>query len=193
MDLFQLPLLIGLLIGAYVSGSILGAAVVQTLSGLRDVRQLGSGNPGATNMLRHHGVLAALGTLVIDAAKALPTLMLASHLQLSAIPTSAIALAVFIGHLWPLFHDFQGGKGVATAFGIAFSLNAPLAAALLGTWLISLGIGRYSSVAAVITALAAPCYAWVLAPDYTALLGILGMALVVTHRSNIRALIRGEH
>ncbi len=182
---------------AYLIGSISFAVVVSKLFGLPDPHSYGSGNPGATNVLRTGNKTAALLTLVGDGLKGFATVIAAYHLGVSwgdaSLATAGAALAVFVGHLYPVFHRFKGGKGVATAAGIAFGLSWQLGIGLLIVWLVMAILFRYSSLASMVTAIAAPPLgfyflgnwpeAWVLIP--------IALLLLWRHRANIRKLLAG--
>jgi glycerol-3-phosphate acyltransferase PlsY len=184
---------------AYLLGSISFAVVVSRAMGLPDPYTHGSKNPGATNVLRTGNKFAAALTLIGDAAKGwlavtLARAVLGDPSQASVnILLGLVAIAVFVGHLYPIFHRFKGGKGVATAAGILFGINWALGLATLGTWLIVAVFKRYSSLAALCAAVFAPIY-------FTFLFGLqpMGLAIVVMsalliyrHRSNIRNLLNG--
>ncbi|MBM3349786.1 MAG: glycerol-3-phosphate 1-O-acyltransferase PlsY [Betaproteobacteria bacterium] len=184
---------------AYLLGSISFAVVVSRSMGLPDPYTHGSKNPGATNVLRTGNKFAAALTLIGDAAKGwlavtIARAVLGDPSQASVnILLGLVAIAVFIGHLYPIFHRFKGGKGVATAAGILFAINWSLGLATLGTWLIVAVFMRYSSLAALCAAVFAPIY-------FTFLFGVqpMGLAIVVMsalliyrHRSNIRNLLNG--
>ena len=184
---------------AYLLGSISFAVVVSRAMGLPDPYTHGSKNPGATNVLRTGNKVAAALTLIGDAAKGwlavtLARAVLGDPSQASVnILLGLVAIAVFIGHLYPIFHRFRGGKGVATAAGILFAINWALGLATLGTWLIVAVFMRYSSLAALCAAVFAPIY-------FTFLFGVqlMGLAILIMsalliyrHRSNIRNLLNG--
>src|ERR1700693_931334 len=146
--------------GAYLVGSVSFAVLVSKLFGLPDPHSYGSGNPGATNVLRSGNKAAALLTLFGDGVKGFAAVAIAYRLGVSwgdaSLATAGAALAVFIGHLYPIFHRFAGGKGVSTAAGIAFGLSWQLGLAALAVWLAVAFAFRFFSLAAVVTALAAP-------------------------------------
>lgn len=184
---------------AYLLGSISFAVVVSRVMGLPDPYTHGSKNPGATNVLRTGNKVAAALTLIGDAAKGWVAVTLARAVlgdpsqESVNILLGLVAIAVFMGHLYPIFHRFQGGKGVATAAGILFAINWALGLATLGTWLIVAIFMRYSSLAALCAAVFAPIY-------FTFLFGLqpMGLAILVMsalliyrHRSNIRNLLNG--
>src|SRR6266566_5014042 len=135
---------------AYLLGSISAAIVVARVMCLPDPRDVGSKNPGATNVLRYGGKLAAILTLLGDMLKGVLAVVIARAVTDDAAVLAASALTVFLGHLFPLFFGFKGGKGVATAFGVAFALNLWLGALLAGTWLLTALITRYSSLSALV-------------------------------------------
>lgn len=185
-------------IGAYLIGSISFAVVMSRVFGLSDPRTYGSKNPGATNVLRSGSKKAAIATLVGDAAKGWFAVWLAIFLQdrynLSEMDIALVAIAVFLGHLWPVFFRFVGGKGVATALGVLLGLNVWLGLATLATWLIIAYAFRYSSLAALVAAVFAPFYYALLFGADAKLLAVLVMSalLLYRHRSNIGNLIAGK-
>ena len=151
-----------LTLGAYLVGSLSFAVIVSRLMGLDDPRTYGSQNPGATNVLRSGNKQAAMATLLFDALKGyFPVLLVKLYgpaFGLDDRAVALVALAAFIGHLWPVFFAFKGGKGVATAAGILFGVEPLLGAAVMGTWLIVAFFFRYSSLAALAASLFAPAY-----------------------------------
>jgi acyl phosphate:glycerol-3-phosphate acyltransferase len=181
-------------VGAYLLGSVSFAVLVSRAFGLDDPRTYGSGNPGATNVLRSGRKLAAALTLLGDAAKGWLAVWLAQwfmpeNLMLDAL----VALAVFLGHLFPVFLRFKGGKGVATALGVLLALNVWMGLAALGTWLLVALIFRFSSLAALLAAAAAPVYAWLfyLPREYIAASILMSLLLIWRHKQNIRNLLAG--
>ncbi|HEY0588369.1 MAG TPA: glycerol-3-phosphate 1-O-acyltransferase PlsY [Pseudoduganella sp.] len=190
-----------LIIGAYLLGSISFAVVVSKFYGLDDPRTYGSGNPGATNVLRSGNKGAAVWTLIGDAFKGWLAVFLVDHFQqqlgLGYQADQAIALvavAVFVGHLWPVFFKFVGGKGVATALGVLLALNVWLGLATLATWAVVAYAFRYSSLAALIASVFAPFYYGLLfgaEPQLAAVLAMSGL-LVWRHSKNIANLIAGK-
>ena len=186
---------------AYLVGSISFAVVVSKCMQLPDPHSYGSGNPGATNVLRTGNKLAAVLTLLGDALKGFIAVMLARWLlgdesltsTLGSWVLSGVVIAVFLGHLFPIFHGFKGGKGVATACGILFGINWVLGLATLGTWLIVATFMRYSSLAALSAAIFGPLYfvfLFGLQPMGIALL-VVSLLLIWRHRSNIQNLLNG--
>lgn len=194
-DLLLIPI-------AYLIGSISFAVVVSKCMRLPDPHSYGSGNPGATNVLRTGNKLAAVLTLIGDALKGFFAVMLARILlgdesltsTLSSWLLCGVVIAVFLGHLFPIFHGFKGGKGVATACGILFGINWILGLATLGTWIIVAAFMRYSSLAALAAAVFGPIYFVFLfgfQPMGIALL-VVCLLLIWRHRSNIHNLINGK-
>ncbi len=189
-------------LAAYLLGSIAFAIVVSRALGLSDPRSFGSGNPGATNVLRSGSKLAALLTLLLDAAKGWLPVWLASAAQargeVGAALVPLVALAVFLGHLYPVFFGFRGGKGVATAAGVLLAINPWLGLATLATWLIVALFTRYSSAAALAAAVFAPLYfyfgggvAWPASPARLAAVAAIALLIVWRHRGNIAKLLAG--
>jgi glycerol-3-phosphate acyltransferase PlsY len=184
---------------AYALGSISFAVVVSKAMGLPDPYTHGSKNPGATNVLRTGNKLAAVLTLLGDAAKGWVAVTIARVVlgdpasEMNNMLLGLVAVAVFLGHLYPIFHGFKGGKGVATAAGILFAISWVLGLATLGTWLIVAFFMRYSSLAALCAAVFAPLYftfLFGLQPMSLAIL-IMSLLLIYRHRSNIRNLMNG--
>ena len=182
---------------AYLIGSLSFAVIVSKAFGLPDPHTYGSGNPGATNVLRTGNKLAAVLTLIGDGAKAWLAVFLARAFAwkfgVDDVGIAAAALAVFVGHLWPVFFRFQGGKGVATAAGILFALDWRIGLGTLATWLIIAFFFRYSSLAALAAALFAPFFtALVLGFNvYAAAVLAIAVLLVWRHAENIRKLFAG--
>lgn len=179
------------LAGGYLLGSIPFAYVVTQAFGLGDIRQVGSGNVGTTNVLRTGNKLATALTLIGDVGKGVVAVLFAK--QFGEAPAMAAALGAFTGHIFPVWLNFKGGKGVATCLGILAALSWPVAALSFGTWLIVLATGRISSLAALATAIAAPIYMMFWGPWFYATGAVILAALVfVTHRENISRLLKGE-
>ena len=188
---------------AYLIGSVSFAVVVSRVMGLSDPRSYGSHNPGATNVLRSGNKLAALLTLLLDGVKGwLPVyavVQFGAAYGLGQGSVALVALAAFSGHVWPVFFRFQGGKGVATAAGVLFGIEPFLGLATFATWLIVAFFSRYSSLAALASAVFAPAYyflghrvAWY-ADDFVLLATVVMSAILVwRHQGNIAKLMRGE-
>jgi glycerol-3-phosphate acyltransferase PlsY len=190
------PLLAALL-AAYVLGSVSFAVVVSRAMGLADPRSYGSKNPGATNVLRSGSKVAAVLTLLLDALKGyLPVLLVhlyGARFGLGETSAAFVGLAAFLGHLWPLFLRFQGGKGVATAAGVLLAVNPWLGGAALLCWLVVAAVFRYSSLASLAAAGFAPFFQalmWGLDPMLLAI-AIMSLLLVWRHEANIKKLIAG--
>ncbi len=184
-------------LAAYLIGSLSFAVIVSRGFGLGDPRSYGSGNPGATNVLRSGHKLAAGLTLLLDALKGyVPVLLVqlfGERFGLGAGTAAAAALAAFLGHLWPVFFNFKGGKGVATAAGAIFGMNPLLGAATLLTWLVIAGFFRYSSLAAIVSAAFAPFYQLLIwGGGATAFaVSVMGLLLIWRHSANIQKLFKG--
>jgi glycerol-3-phosphate acyltransferase PlsY len=185
-------------LAAYLIGSLSFAVIVSRAFGLPDPHTYGSGNPGATNVLRTGRKAAALVTLLGDGGKGWLAVFLAQMLApkygLGVEAVAAAALAVFFGHLYPVFFRFRGGKGVATALGILLAMNAWLGLAALATWLAVFAMFRISSLAAIAASVLAPVYGLVLlgANLLAAAAAVMSVLLLWRHRENIRRLLSGE-
>jgi len=189
---------LAVIVGAYLVGSVSFAVVVSKLFGLPDPHSYGSGNPGATNVLRTGNKAAAALTLAGDGLKGFVAVWIAHRLGANwgdaSLATAGAALAVFLGHVYPVFHRFAGGKGVSTAAGVAFALALPLGMALLGVWLVFALLFRIASLASIAAAVAAAPLglyfvgnrpeAWALFP--------IALLLIWRHRENIRKLMAGQ-
>jgi len=185
------------IVAAYLVGSLSFAVIVSRFMGLADPRSYGSGNPGATNVLRSGNKAAALLTLAFDALKGFVPVMAALWWQgrfgWGETTVGLVGLAAFVGHLWPVFFRFQGGKGVATAAGVLMALNPMLGAATLLTWLIVAFFTRYSSLAAIVAAAFAPFFQllqWGPSPMVLPIT-VMSLLLVWRHHANIRKLLAG--
>jgi glycerol-3-phosphate acyltransferase PlsY len=191
-----LPAMVAIVL-AYLLGSVSFAVVVSRAMGLADPRSYGSGNPGATNVLRTGNRRAAVLTLIGDAAKGAVAVALATAVAqrygFGDAVLAGVGLAAFVGHLYPVFHGFQGGKGVATAAGVLLALSPWLGLATLATWIAIAVFFRYSSLAALIAAVFAPAY-YALLGGVDAVLAVLvamGALLVWRHRANVAKLLAG--
>ena len=197
MELLTLAYPLAAVVAAYLIGSLSFAVIVSRFMGLADPRSYGSGNPGATNVLRSGNKAAAVLTLAFDALKGYLPVLAALLLQPRAGwgegTVALVGLAAFLGHLWPVFFRFQGGKGVATAAGVLMALNPVLGAATLATWLIVAVITRYSSLAAIVAAAFAPFFQllnWG-ASAMVLPITVMSLLLVWRHQANIRKLLAG--
>jgi acyl phosphate:glycerol-3-phosphate acyltransferase len=181
----------------YLVGSLSFAVIVSRLMGLSDPRSYGSRNPGATNVLRSGNKAAAILTLALDALKGyvpvFVALLVAPRFGLSESTVALVGLAAFLGHLWPVFFRFQGGKGVATAAGVLMALQPVLGLATLLTWVIVAAFFRYSSLASIVAAAFAPFFQLLMWGTEPALLAIVPMSLLLVwrHEGNIRKLFAG--
>ena len=179
---------------AYLFGSLSSAIILCRIAGLPDPRTEGSGNPGATNVKRIAGSKLAALVLVIDIVKGSLPVLLAVLLGLSETWLALVALAAFLGHLYPIFFQFQGGKGVATALGGFIVLSPLLTVAVVSTWVMTFIVTRISSLSAIIAALLAPLYAFIWIDDQIAhsIITVMAALLLYRHRSNIQRLLAGK-
>lgn len=184
---------IALILSAYLLGSLASAVIVCKLMGRSDPRLDGSGNPGATNVLRLHGKKAGALALAGDLLKGVIPVLLARYLGMPDAVVGLAGLAAFIGHLYPVFFGFQGGKGVATLLGVLIAYGWPLGLLVTLTWLAVAKLSRYSSLAGIVSAILAPVFAlWLLPhPAYAACITIMSALLLWRHRANIRRLLAG--
>jgi len=179
---------------AYLMGSVSTAILVARLSGLKDPREVGSGNPGATNILRYGGKKAAILTLAGDITKGVIPVVAAHLLNAESPVMAATMLAVFLGHLFPVFHGFKGGKGVATAAGALTALHPWVGLTLVAAWLGTALVTRYSSLSALLAAVTSPVAVWWFTgePWRTGATAVMCAILLWRHRSNIRNLLAGK-
>ncbi|MCL4137106.1 UNVERIFIED_CONTAM: hypothetical protein GTU68_062285 [Idotea baltica] len=189
-----LTLPISVLIGAYLIGSLNSAIVLCKLAGLPDPRSQGSGNPGATNVMRFGGKKLAATVLIIDVVKGTVPVLIASFLGLETVWLAATALAAFLGHLYPMFFQFKGGKGVATGLGGLLALSLPLAGSILLSWVAVFALTRISSLSAIIAAAVAPFYSIWFIDNLIArwLILVMAVMLLFRHKANIKRLLSGE-
>lgn len=178
----------------YLLGSISTAVLVSRALGAEDPRAGGSGNPGATNVLRLSGRTAAALTLAGDVLKGLVAVLAARIAELPPGEVALVGLAAFLGHVYPVFFAFKGGKGVATALGALFGVEPLIGAAVLATWLVVAGVSRYASLAALAASVLAPAYTFALSGDHRVVgaIAVMTVLLVWRHRANIRRLLAGE-
>ena len=188
---------------AYLMGSLSFAIIVSRLMGLKDPRSYGSNNPGATNVLRSGNKKAAVATLLLDGLKGwLPVMLVkwfGKDYGLEDSTIAAVAFAAFLGHLYPVFFKFQGGKGVATAAGALLGIEWLLGLATLATWLIIAYFTRYSSLASMASAAFAPLFyllgnrgPWYMERSILVAIFMIGLLLVIRHRENINKLLQGK-
>jgi len=177
---------------AYLLGSISSAILVSRLFKLPDPRTNGSNNPGATNVYRLGGALPACLVLIFDILKGTIPVWGAYFLKLEPLELGLIAVAACLGHMYPLFFSFKGGKAVATAFGSLLPIGLSLGGLLIGTWLLIVAITRYSSLAALVAVTLAPLYTWWIKPLYTLPVTFITLLIIIRHRTNIVRLFKGE-
>jgi acyl phosphate:glycerol-3-phosphate acyltransferase len=179
---------------AYLLGSVSCAIIVCRLMGLPDPRGQGSGNPGATNVMRIGGKKAAAITLFGDMLKGFLPVYLANSLGASILLLALIGLAAFLGHLYPAFFGFKGGKGVATSLGVLLGFSWLLGFAVIGTWLFVFRLRKISSLSALVASVLSPVYAWFILGSSEFVLAALAMTffLLYRHKSNIQRLLAGE-
>lgn len=179
---------------AYLIGSVSSAILVSKLLRLQDPRDAGSGNPGATNVLRLSGKIPAVLTLLGDVAKGTLPVVAASAITQDPVSVAIAALAAFLGHLYPVYFRFAGGKGVATAIGAYLGLSLPVCLGVVGVWLTIALISRYSSLSSILAMLSAPFFIWYFGYDEW----VIGTAVVIfvfivsRHIANIKRLLAGE-
>ncbi|TAN66932.1 MAG: glycerol-3-phosphate 1-O-acyltransferase [Methylobacter sp.] len=179
---------------AYLIGSISSAIIICRMMGLPDPREQGSGNPGATNVMRIGGKKAAAITLLGDSLKGLIPVYAANVLGLPAELVAATGLAAFIGHLYPVFFGFKGGKGVATSVGVLLGFSWLLGFAFMATWFLVYKLGKISSLSALVASTLSPVFAWFIVGD-KAIVGasvVMMVFLLWRHKSNIQRLLAGE-
>ena len=177
---------------AYLLGSISSAILICRMARLPDPRENGSGNPGATNVLRIGGRWVALGVFIFDVLKGMLPVWIGYRLGLTQFELGMVALGACLGHIFPIFFKFKGGKGVATAFGSIAPIAWGVAGSMFGTWLLVFLVSGYSSLSAVIAALLTPLYVWYFRPEFTFPVALVCCLLVYRHHSNIQRLWRGQ-
>ncbi len=176
----------------YLCGSLNSAIIVCKCMGLPSPRSVGSGNPGATNVLRLGSKPAAAITLIGDVIKGVIPVVIGHLLHLEPIYLACIALAAVLGHLWPLFFGFKGGKGVATTIGVLLALNIWMGLAVVVTWLIIAALFRYSSLASLVATVLSPVYAYFLFNhDTWPPLTVMALLVIIRHQANIARLLHG--
>ncbi len=179
---------------AYLLGSISSAILVCRIMGLPDPREEGSGNPGATNVMRFGGKKAAITTLAGDCFKGLIPVLLVRLYGVPDMVLAGVGLAAFLGHLYPVFFAFQGGKGVATSLGVFLGISWGLGLAIFATWLVVYKLSKISSLSALIAAVLAPVYVWLVSGSQE----LVVMSVIITgllfwrHQANIQRLLAGE-
>ena len=182
------------IVGGYLAGSISAAILVCRLMGLSDPRLEGSKNPGATNVMRLHGKQAAIITLLGDVFKGVLPVLIARWVDAGYEVQILVGITAFLGHLYPIYFGFKGGKGVATAYGVLFALDWRLGLACGATWIAIFALKRISSLAALTAFLLLPLYSWLLGRSMfmTLACALVSVLIYWRHRSNIRLLLSGE-
>ncbi|MBN3263318.1 glycerol-3-phosphate 1-O-acyltransferase PlsY [Pectobacterium brasiliense] len=183
---------LGMMLIAYLCGSISSAILFCRIAGLPDPRQHGSGNPGTTNVLRIGGKAAAATVLVFDILKGMLPVWAAYALGVTPLYLGLTAIAACIGHIYPVFFHFRGGKGVATALGAIAPIGWDLTGLMTGTWLLTVLLSGYSSLGAIVSALIAPFYVWWFKPQFTFPVAMLSCLILMRHHDNIQRLWRGQ-
>lgn len=181
-----------MIILAYLLGSISSAVLICRVCHLSDPRTQGSKNPGATNVLRVGGKWAAIAVLLCDILKGMLPVWASYFLNIQPLMLGFIGLAACLGHIYPLFFHFKGGKGVATALGTMAPIGLDLTGMVMATWIVTFFFSRYSSLAAVVTSLLAPFYTWMVKPQYTIPVAMLSCLIIFRHYQNIKRLIDGS-
>ena len=182
-----------LLLIAYLIGSIPSGLILTRLAGLGDVRNIGSGNIGATNVLRTGNKKLAATTLLMDMLKGAAAVYLVQVFAGHGLLDALAGLTAVLGHNFPIWLKFKGGKGVATTIGVLIALNPLLGAAIILTWLAVFASSRISSLSAIVSAMLAPVYAWALTTTaITSIVAMLSILIVIRHHANIRRLLKGE-
>lgn len=181
-----------LMLVAYLSGSVSSAILVCRLFRLPDPRENGSGNPGTTNVLRIGGTLPAVLVLVFDVLKGTIPVWGSYFLGVEAFYLGMIAVCACLGHIYPIFFGFKGGKAVATALGSMMPIGLDLSGLLIATWMILVGATGYSSLAALVTVSLAPIFTWFIKPLYTIPVCMLSLLIIVRHKDNIVRLWQGN-
>jgi len=179
---------------AYLIGSVCSAIIVCRLMGLPDPREQGSGNPGATNVMRFGGKKAAGITLLGDLLKGLLPVYAANLLGVPLELLAMTGIAAFMGHLYPVFFDFKGGKGVATSVGVLLGYSWGLGFSVMGTWVLMYKFGKISSLSALVASVLSPIYAWLIVGDkaIVAASAVMMVFLLWRHKANIQRLIAGQ-
>ncbi|MDO6427251.1 glycerol-3-phosphate 1-O-acyltransferase PlsY [Thalassotalea sp. 1_MG-2023] len=188
----MLTLTLAMVVFAYLLGSVSSAILLCKLLNLPDPRTQGSGNPGATNVLRIGGKRAAAAVLMFDVLKGTIPVWAAYFLGIEPLYLASIAIASCLGHMFPVFFQFKGGKAVATAFGTLLPIGLDLGGLLILTWYGVARVTKYSSLAAIITVSLAPLYTWLLKPLYTFPVLMLSALIIFRHRHNIVRLLTGS-
>lgn len=177
---------------AYLLGSISSAILICRIAGLPDPRQNGSCTPDVTNVFRIGNYWAALIVLILDLLKGMLPVWAGYYLGLTQFELGMVALSACLGHIFPLFFQFKGGKGVPTAFGAIAPISWAVAGSMFGTWILIFLVSRYASLSAVLAALLVPFYVWWFKPEFTFPVALVCCLLVYRHHDNIQRLWRGQ-
>lgn len=183
---------ISMIIFAYLCGSVSSAILICKVARLPDPRTSGSGNPGAANVLRLGSTLAAAGVMVFDILKGMIPVWIGYSLGLPPFWLGLVAISACLGHIYPVFFHFRGGKGVATALGAIALIGYDLSSLMLGTWLLTVLLSGYSSLGAIVSALIAPFYVWWFKAQFTFPVAMLSCLVLLRHHDNIQRLWRGQ-
>ncbi|MCH8536756.1 MAG: glycerol-3-phosphate 1-O-acyltransferase PlsY [Alkalimonas sp.] len=186
------PLILMMMLLAYMLGSISSAVLVSRLFRLPDPRTIGSNNPGATNVLRSGGKGPAALVLLFDVLKGTIPVWSSYFLGIEPLYLGMIGICACLGHIYPLFFGFNGGKAVATALGTMMPIGLELTGLLIASWVVVLAITGYSSLAAIVTVGLAPVFTWFIKPIYTVPVFMLSLLIIARHRQNIIRLLRGH-
>nr|WP_218057919.1 glycerol-3-phosphate 1-O-acyltransferase PlsY [Gilliamella apicola] len=181
-----------MIIIAYLEGSLSGAMIISRIMHLPDPSEHGSHNPGATNILRLNGKLPAIFVLIFDMLKGAIPVYIAYRLGVTPFFLGIIGIFACLGHIFPCFFHFRGGKGVATALGMMIPIGFDFTGCFILTWLLALFITGYSSVAAIVGFLMAPFYVWLFKPELTLPVSMLSCLIIIRHNSNIARLLKGD-
>jgi len=185
------PFILLIIVASYLIGSVSSAVVISRLNELPDPRQQGSKNPGATNVLRLGGKRVAALVLFCDMLKGMIPVWGSYYLGIEPILLGVIAIATCLGHIYPVFFDFRGGKGVATALGAMAPIGLSLTSMIVATWLSVAFLFRISSLASITSAVLAPFYTWLVNPQYTLPVAMLCCLILFRHRENMKRLLAG--
>ncbi|MDO2949981.1 glycerol-3-phosphate 1-O-acyltransferase PlsY [Aeromonas simiae] len=177
---------------AYLGGSLSSAVLISRAAGLPDPREFGSHNPGATNVMRLGGKGAAAAVLILDILKGLIPVYLAWFFDIKPVFLGFIGVAACLGHMYPVFFRFRGGKGVATALGTMLPIGFTMGGLVMVTWFVVLLVSGYSSLASIITVLLTPVFTYLLKPEYTLPVSLLSCLILIRHHENMARLMRGE-
>jgi len=188
----MIPLTFLMAIFAYLAGSLSSAIIIAKLYKLPDPRQQGSGNPGATNILRIGGARPAILVLLGDLLKGTIPVWCSYFIGLAPISLGVVAIAACLGHIFPIFFEFKGGKGVATALGAMLPIGLDLTGLLLISWLVVVIVTGYSSAASICIAMLSPLFTYLIKPQYTLPVAMLGLLIVIRHQPNIVRLFKGQ-